>query len=76
MLKPKEKNLNIEKIDFKPPPKEPPNKLIVNSIIKRSAQHWFEPRTFCGPKAPKGVIALSNHPWGEERGFEKIGFPF
>jgi hypothetical protein len=34
VLEPKEKSLNIENFDFKAPPREPPNKLIVNSIIK------------------------------------------
>ncbi len=56
MLKPKEKNLNIEKIDFKPPPKEPPNKLIVSSIIKKEVHNTgLNPGHFVVPRPQKGL---------------------
>jgi hypothetical protein len=56
MLKPKEKNFNIEKINFKPPPEEPPNKLIVSSIIKKEVHNTgLNPGHFVVPRPQKGL---------------------
>jgi hypothetical protein len=61
MLEPKEKGLKIEKIDFKPPPREPPNKFynvkrkIASSIIKEEMHNTgLNPGPFVVPGSQQG----------------------